>query len=328
MRSTSEIDIGNLVKRVAVLRAIGNIPILLTVISMLAVGCSMGKFFTNSSGGEHNANRPVDVDRPAVAERRLKLEQPLAMKYADLEFSVNKAIISNRIDDELPIDNSKPDIADIIFSVTNTLKDGVQIEDGMWKLRLGDGSVYSQVYRDEIQPRDTKDLTVSFRVPANSQWAGSQISFDEIDKEPSSLSLDGTQPKAQFPVNIPTETKETITKDPELAYTIVDATLDLDAFGKRAALGKRYLNLTVRVADKGVAGGGGYFLPEFFRLLIDGNPSAPENSSESALDSGGTQDYSMSYVVPKNLSMVDLEVGKTGIQKTAKIHLDLEKVSP
>lgn len=306
----------------------GNIAILIIVSMFLVAGCSMGKLLSNSSTSGPDANRPADVNRPAVAERRLKTERPLTMKYADLEFTVNKAVFTNRIDDELPIDNSRPEIADITFSVVNTLQVGVRIESGMWKLRLGDGSVYSKGYQDLIQPRDTKYRIVSFRVPANSQWAGAQITLDEMDKEPASLNLDGPQPQVQFPANIPTDAHETITKDPELAYTITKATLDLDAYGKRAALDKRYLNITVRVTDKGVAGGGGYFLPEFFRLITDGSPSAPENASDSALDAGGTQDYSMSYVVPKNISMVDLEVGKTGIQKTAKIHLDFEKLIP
>ena len=84
----------------------------------------------------------------------------------------------------------------------------------------------------------------------------------------------------------------------------------------------------MRVTDKGPAGGGGYFLPEYFRLLMDGDASAPENTSDSALDAGGTQDYRMSYIVPKDVSMVDLEVGKTGVQKTEKIHINLDKVSP
>ena len=35
----------------------------------------------------------------------------------------------------------------------------------------------------------------------------------------------------------------------------------------------------------------------------------------------------MAYIVPKNVSMVDLEVGKPDEGPTEKIHLDLEKVS-
>jgi len=236
-------------------------------------------------------------------------------------------VISNRVEEMLPIDNTKPEIADITFSVANPLKEGVQIGSGLWQLRLGDGSVYKQVYEDVIEPRDTKERKISFRVAANSQWTGAQIVLDELDKEPATLILDGPVPPSQYPVNIPTSGIDTVAKKPSsLTYNIVKATMDVDAFGKRSALDKRYLTLTVRVTDKGPGGGGGYFLPEYFRLLTNGDSSQPENTSDSGLNSGGTQDYTMSYVVPKNIAMVDLEVGRPDEGPTEKIHLDLENV--
>ena len=187
----------------------------------------------------------------------------------------------------LPVDNAKPEIADITFSVVNTLKEGVQIQSGLWQLRLGDGSIYKQIYSDGFAPRDTKERKISFRVPANSQWTGAQIVLDEQDKEPATLVLDGDVSPAQYPVNVPVSGVDTVAKKPSnLTYNIVKATMDVDAFGKRSAIGKRYLTLTVRVTDKGPGGGGGYFLPEYFRLLTDGDPSQPENSSDSAAEFG------------------------------------------
>jgi hypothetical protein len=304
-----------------------NFPLLLLCGVFVVLGCStVGKLI--SSGGP-GGNQSADPAKPAASpiERQLQLQQPRVLNYADLQFTATKAVISNRIEDMLPIDNTKPEIADITFSVVNTLKEGVRIESGLWQLRLGDGSVYKQVYQDVFEPRDTKERKISFRVPANSQWTGAQIVLDQQDKEPATLILDGSISPSQYPVNIPTSGVDTVAKEPSnLTYNIVKATLDLDAYGKRAALDKRYLTLTVRVTDKG-AGGGGYFLPEYFRLLTDGNPSQPENSSDSELNSGGTQDYTMAYVVPKNVSMVDLEVGKPDEGPTGKIHIDLEKVS-
>ncbi len=310
--------------------AIRNLPLLLLVGILLVAGCSsVGKLLPGGGSGA-GGNQAPSTSKPgdSLVERELKLIQPRIFNYANLQFTATKAVISGRIEDNLPIDNTKPEIADITFSIVNTSKEGVRIDDAIWQLRLGDGSVYKQKYSENFEPRDTKERKISFRVPANSQWPGAQIVLDEQDKEPATLILDGVVPSAQYPSNIATSSGDTTTKEPNLTYSIVKATLDLDAFGKRAALGKRYLNLTVRVTDKGAASGGGYFLPEFFRLMTDGNPSAPENSSDSALNTGGTQDYMMSYVVPKNVSMVDLEVGKTGVQETAKLHLDLEKVSP
>ncbi len=303
------------------------LPFVLLCGVFVVVGCSsVGKLI---SGGGSGGNQAPDSAKPAASpiERQLPLQQPRVLTYADLQFTATKAVVSNRVDDLLPIDNSKPEIADISFTVVNTLKDAVRIENGLWQLRLGDGTVYKQVYSDAFGPRDTKDRKASFRVAANSQLAGAQISLDEKDKEPATLMLDGAIAPSPYPFNIATSGVETKTKEGTLTYNIIKATVDLDAYGKRAGSDKRYLNLTVRVTDKGAASGGGYFLPEYFRLLTDGNPSQPENSSESALNSGGTQDYTMSYLIPKNVSMVDLEVGKPSIEPTEKIHIDLEKVS-
>ncbi len=307
-----------------------NLPLLILFGILLVAGCSkVGKFLPSNGGSGSSGNQSPDTSRPAspTAERQLLLNQPRVFNYAHVQFTVTKAMISGRVEEELPIDNSKPDIADITFSVVNTLKDGVRIESGLWQLRLGDGSVYKQVYSDVFQPRDTKERKVSFRVPSNSQWAGAQIVLDEQDKEPATLKLDGDATPPQYPATIATAGGETTTKDPTIAYSIIKATVDEDAFGKRAVLGKRYLNLTVHAADKGLGGLGGYFLPEYFRLIIDGQPTAPETASDSKFDSGSSQDYTMSYIVPKNLSMVELEVGKPDQQETKKIHIDLEKVS-
>ncbi|MDQ6786394.1 MAG: hypothetical protein M3033_06190 [Acidobacteriota bacterium] len=306
-----------------------NLPLLLLCGILWVVGCSsVGKFLPSKSSVSTNQTPDAPKATASPVERLLQLNQPRVMKYADLQFTVTKAVISRRIADELPIDNSKPDIADITFSVVNTLKDAVRIESGLWQLRLGDGSIYKQIYSDAFEPRDTKERKISFRVPANSQWNGAQLTLDEQDKEPATLVLDGPLPPSQYPINLATSGGETTNKGDNLAYSIAKATLDLDAFGKRAALGKRYLILTVRVKDKGAGGGGGYFLPEYFRLLIDGTPTAPESASDTSLNSGGSADYTMAYVIPANIGRVELEVGKPDASELANIPIDLKPVNP
>jgi hypothetical protein len=307
-----------------------NIPLLILCGILWVVGCSsVGKFLPSNSSVSTNETPDAPIATASPVGRPLQLNQPRVMKYADLQLTVTKAIIARRVADELPIDNSKREVADITFSVVNTLKDAVRIESGLWQLKLGDGSVYKQIYSDAFEPRDTKEVKISFRVPANSQWNSAQLTLDEQDKEPATLVLDGPMPPQQYPLNLATSGSETTTKGGDsLTYSIIKATLDMDAFGKRAALGKRYLNLTVRVKDKGAGGGGGYFLPEYFRLLIDGTPNAPENTSDSSLNSGGSADYTMAYVVPANTNSVELEVGKPGVSELAKIPIDLKTDNP
>jgi hypothetical protein len=194
----------------------------------------------------------------------------------------------------------------------------------MWHLKLGDGSVYKQPYEDTFAARDTKERMISFRVPISAEWKNAQLTLDEQDKEPATLVLDGPAEPQQYPAKLASG-DETTTKEPVMTYTILGATLDVDGVGQRAGLGKRFLNLSVRVANKETSGGGGVFLPEFFRLMIDGVPSAPENMSDNNIVNGqSSQDVTLSFVIPQGATKVELEVGKPDIQQTARIPIALK----
>lgn len=289
--------------------------------------CSSLGNLTSSGNGSSAAHDGSAKSTTSPIERALQLTSPRTLKYANLQFTVTRAVISNRAPDDQPPDTTNPAFADITLSVVNTLKDGVGIRDGLWQLRLGDGSVYKQIYSDNLAARDTKERKISFHVPVAAQWSGAQLTLDEQDKEPATMSLDGPALQSQFPTKL-SQGSEATTKEPVMTYTILSANLDMDGAGQRAALGKRYLNLSVRVADKDT-GTAGEFIPEFFRLLIDGEPSAPENMSDNGIvNPQSSQDVTMSYVVPASASRVELEVGKPGIQETAKIPIELRAVQP
>ena len=282
----------------------------------------VGSLSSNSNGNVGNNGGATATASPL--ERPLQLTQTRTMKYAGLQFTLTKAVISNRVANDQPQDKANMALADLTFSVVNTLKDGVGIRSGMWQLKLGDGSVYKRPYEDNLAPRDTKELMISFRVPPSSEWKGAQLTLDEMDKEPATLILDGPALPQQYPAKLASG-DETTTKEPVMTYTILAAVMDVDGAGQRATLGKRYLNLSVRVANKEAGGGGGAFLPEFFRLMIDGSPSAPENMSDNNIINGqSSQDITMSFVIPESATNVELEVGKPDIQETARIPIALK----
>ncbi|MEP6922184.1 MAG: hypothetical protein ABI967_13740 [bacterium] len=269
-----------------------------------------------------NSNSNTDGSAKATAtplERPLQITEPRTFRYANLQFTLNKAVISNRVANDQPQDNTNQALADITFSVVNPLKDAVSIRGALWQLKLGDGSVYKQPYEDNLASRDTKERMITFRVPLSSEWKGAQLTLDEKDKEPATLVLEGSAQPQLYPAKL-VSGDETTTKAPGMTFTILDASVDVDGAGQRAALGKRYLNLLVRVANKEAGGGGGEFLPEFFRLMIDGVPSAPENMSENNISNGqSSQDVTLSFVIPESATKVELEVGKPDIQQTARI---------
>ena len=322
--STSNLRIDGLDTRQPTHSASQNLIVVMLCGIFLVAGCSsIGKSLSGGGGSGANANQPAVNARPASSPVELALQstQPRGFKYANLQYTVTKAVISVRVADDLPIDNSKPAVADVTFSIVNMAKEDVTIRNGQWQLKLGDGSVYKRPYEDNLKPRDTQERKISFHVPESSQWAGAQISLDEQDKEPATVMLDGVVSPPQYPTTLTSKDEKTTT-GPTITYKIQSANVDLDGFNHRAALGKRYLNLTVHMVCKD---GGNEFVPEFFRLLTDGAPSQPEQSSDSQLSCPGSQDYVMSYVIPANAAAVELEVGKTGVQKTATIPIDLKQ---
>jgi hypothetical protein len=295
------------------------------LVFVLAVPLACKQIGSLSSNSNSNGSATATA---SPFERLLQLTEPRTLKYADLQFTVTKAVISNRVADDQPQDKSNPALADITLSVVNTLKDGVGIQSGMWQLKLGDGSVYKRPYSDNFAPRDTKERMISFHVPTSAQWNGAQITLDEQDKEPATLALDGPARPQQYPAKLASG-DETTTKEPVMTYTILGANVDVDGAGQRAALGKRYLNLSVRVTNKEAGGGGGEFLPEFFRLLIDDVPSSPENMSDNNIVNGqSSQDVTLSFVIPESATRVELEVGKPDIQQTARIPIALRQPNP
>ena len=279
---------------------------------------------TLSSNSNNDGNNGGATAKASPFERPLQLTEPRTLNYANLQFTLTKAVISDRVANDQPQDNANLALADLTFSVVNTLKDGVSIRSAIWQLKLGDGSVYKRPYEDNLEPRDTKERMISFRVPPSSEWKGAQLTLDEQDKEPATLALDGPAQPQQYPTKLASG-DETTTKEPVMTYTILGAAVDVDGAGQRVALGKRYLNLSVRVANKESGGGGGAFLPEFFRLMIDGNPAAPEKMSDNSVVNGqSSQDITLSFVIPESATKVELEVGKPAIQETARIPIALK----
>ena len=279
---------------------------------------------SNSNSGSNGGS----TAKASPFERPLQLTEPRTLSYANLQFTLTKAVISDRVANDQPQDNANLALADLTFSVVNTLKDGVAIRSAIWQLKLGDGSVYKRPYEDNFEPRDTKERMISFRVPPSAEWKGAQLTLDEQDKEPATLALDGPAQTQQYPTKLASG-DETTTKEPVMTYTILGATVDVDGAGQRVALGKRYLNLSVRVANKESGGGGGVYLPEFFRLMIDGVPSAPENMSENNIVNGqSSQDVTLSFVIPASATKVELEVGRPEIQQTARIPIALQQSNP
>jgi len=155
------------------------------LLGLCVIACNrLGR--SNSEGRGSDSRGPTTTSGPPF-ERPLQLATPRTLKYADLQITVTKGLISNRAPDVSQADNSNPATADITLQVRNTLNDAVRIRSGLWQLRLGNGAVYKTPFEDNFEARDTQERKISFRVPLNAEWAGAQLTFDEQGKEAATL---------------------------------------------------------------------------------------------------------------------------------------------
>lgn len=282
---------------------------------LMATACGPRGLLGNDGGNENAVPTPSSPAR-LVVETELPTTPARTLKYASLQFKVTKAAITNRPSGG----GASSGAAEITLSVSNPLSDAVSIRGALWTLRLGDGTTATAPYAENLEARDTKERTIHFSVPAAATWNGAQLALDENDKEPAVVALDGPAQPGKYPMTL-AATGEASTEDPAIAYAISKATLDLDGVGERALAGKRYLNLSVHMADK-ERDGAQQFVPELFHLTVDGASVAPDEIDNSILSSASAKDVAMSFAIPATVTRVELEVGKVD-GETATIPIDL-----
>lgn len=91
---------------------------------------------------------------------------------------------------------------------------------------------------------------MTFSVPSNAAWSGAQLVIDEQDKEPAVLALDGDAPTVPAPTQLTLNGAASLNEPAPVTFTLLAGTMDLDAFGQRAPIGKRYLKVTIHAACK------------------------------------------------------------------------------
>jgi len=162
-------------------------------------------------------------------------------------------------------------------------------------------------------------------LPHNANWPGSQLIVDEQDKEPAVLPLDGEAPTVPAPTKLALNGDASVKEPAPVNFALLDGTLDLDAFGQRTAIGKRYLKVTIRADCKDTRGGGCYVGGDTFRLVVDGQPIAPEKLDPvaEAVTSQGSRDFTAAFLVSANTTNCQLEVGEVG-KETARLPIEVK----
>ncbi len=212
---------------------------------------------------------------PAVVNRPVQGTLPRDVHYAGLDFQVNAGTVTNRE----PGDSSQAPryrfdqayaVLDLLVTNPLTTKT-VYLNSDVARLELADGKSYpeSSGWSGGVDRQSSSDARLIFTVPYAATLKGAKLILQEAGKQPATLALDGPAPVAQYPIKLAAGERATVGT---AVYTVLSAMLDLDADGKRADAGKRFLLLKTRVENTSDFRGGMTLGGDNFRLLVDGVP--------------------------------------------------------
>jgi hypothetical protein len=264
---------------------------------------------------------------PVLVNRPVQGTLPREVRYAGLVFKVNAAGITNREpgdSSQTPRYRSDRAYAILDLLVTNPLTTAtVYLDSDVVRLELAGGKSYpeSSGWSGGIDRQSSSDARLVFTVPYTATLKGAKLILQGAGKQPATLPLDGPAPVAQYPVKLTAGERASVgtTK-----YTVLSATLDLDADGKRADAGKRFLLLKTRVENTSDFRGGMTLGGDNFRLVVDGVPLAPDVSPSTVIDAKSAVDGDVVFAVPETAMKADLQVGEVGYEQPATIQLTFQ----
>jgi hypothetical protein len=269
------------------------------------------------------AQGPTPTAVPLIS-RPLEGTLPRQVQYADMQFKVTKATITNQ-------DPSGTTVADRAFAyvdltVVNPGSGGQSLAENLLKLTLAGRMYPEQSGATLALTGDTSgDMHLRYQVPPDATWDNAGIVIGRPQKEPATLPLTGPAPAAQFPTKL--ATKGTAMSG-QIDYRVQAANLDLDYAGTRADMGKRFLTFAVVMVNDRKNPTGGFtsaraLSQSEFRLVVDGLPAAPLNTFGTLLDVNASYQTNVVFVVPAGTAKAQLQVGEGGDYGQATIPLDL-----
>ena len=267
------------------------------------------------------AQAPTPTAVPLVS-RPLDLTVPRQVQYADLQFKVTKAAITNQNALGQTVGNQA--FAYVNLTVVNPLTAGNALGANLIKLSLADGQLYDEQSGATLSlGADTSGtMQLTYNVPPTATWDKASLVLARPQKEPATLPLTGTAPAATFPLKLAATGSA---QAAPLKYTVKSAVLDLDFNGQRADQGQRFLTISLLVEyPAGNSSTGSYGLDDSsFRLVVDGLPMAPIKAPSTLVSPASATQGDVTFKLPASAKSVSLQVGDATSGKTALIPLSL-----
>lgn len=271
----------------------------------------------------------VPVAKPAPVSRPLLGTLPRDVRYAGLDFKVNAATVTDQVPGDsaqTPRYRSDEAYAVLDLLVTNPLTtETIYLDSDVVRLELAGGKSYPESggWSGGVERQSSSDARLVFNVPYAATLKGAKLILQGAGKQPATLALDGPAPVAQYPLKLAAGERATVGT---VVYTVLSAALDLDANGKRADAGTRFLLLKMRVENTSDFRGGMALSGDNFRLVVDGVPRAPKGSPSMVIDARSAIDGDVVFAVPEAAAQADLRVGEVGREQPVTIPLRLKVV--
>jgi hypothetical protein len=225
-----------------------------------------------------NQGNPSPTDTPgagvAKIERALSSNPAVTFRYAGVDFTVKKALITN----ELPHFQGHYSDTDatiyLTLSGSNESKDYARITSGLLVLTL-DGNQYKQPLGTGIQSRDTQSADFEWdNVPLATDWKSATLNINEEDKEPVTVTLDNPQPP-RYPIKL-TPGADAVAGSIPITYSVSLAQMSLDGIGADSQMGQvatdmRFVIVNFTATNQS-SNRDAYLGPEDVALLADNKP--------------------------------------------------------
>ncbi len=232
----------------------------------------------NNTNNTNNPGNPSPTDAPgagvAKIERALSSNPAVTFRYAGVDFTVKKALITN----ELPHFQGHYSDTDatiyLTLSGSNESKDYARITSGLLVLTL-DGNQYKQPLGTGIQSRDTQSADFEWdNVPLATDWKGATLNINEEDKEPVTVALDNPQP-SKYPIKL-TPGADAVAGSIPITYSVSLAQMSLDGIGADSQMGQvatdmRFVIVNFTATNQS-SNRDAYLGPEDVALLADNKP--------------------------------------------------------
>jgi hypothetical protein len=285
----------------------------------------------DNSGNSGNSDSPGDTPTgtpqagaPAKVEHALSTNPPITFRYAGIDFTVKKALITNELP-HFPGHYSGTD-ATIYLTLSGT-DDSVystDISSGLLVLTL-DGTEYKQPAEIGIQSRDTQSIDFEWdNVPQTTDWKGATLNINQEGKVPVTVALDNPQPQ-KYPIALKAG-RDISGGTPPMTYTVTMAQIGLDGMNAtqflQADTDMIYVTVKLSVTSQNTETAD-YFGGDYVTLLADNKPVKPDelDPPAAAITPLKTSKFTAWFEIPAGTKTFVLEVGNG--DQTAQIQLTM-----